>query len=287
MQKIKRFFYVSLCCGLVCIGQAMAADLQAGLAAYERQDYQTALVQLMQLAEAGDANAQYIMGRMFGRGEGVVQDFVEAHKWFNLASSKGHVMALPARAAISERMNAEQLAEAQQKASNWRPLGAATANITMTTTTPITTPTPALAQQSITAVPPSATVNQAPSSQPSVNATPSHATTQLAMTQLPAPPSVQVAPAEVSDETLIANIQLELKRVGYGMRIIDGKLGGQTRQAIKNYQLRQGLAVTGTPSPQLLTHLRSQLGSQPTIRRARPARIKSLPLPPRSQRLLD
>ena len=39
-----------------------AADFQAGLQAYERKDYATAVKEWQPLAEKGDANAQYNMG---------------------------------------------------------------------------------------------------------------------------------------------------------------------------------------------------------------------------------
>ena len=40
-------------------------DVKEGVAAYERGDYKTALNQLRPLAEQGDAEAQYHLGKMY------------------------------------------------------------------------------------------------------------------------------------------------------------------------------------------------------------------------------
>ena len=40
-------------------------------------------------ANAGDANAQYSLGVMYGTGEGVVESNVNAHMWLNLARAQG------------------------------------------------------------------------------------------------------------------------------------------------------------------------------------------------------
>lgn len=101
---------------------SLAADFDRGMAAYERGAYDTALQELTQLAEAGDADAQFVLGRMHARGAGVIQDFVEAYKWYNLAAAGGQRLAPAARDALGERMSAEQLAAAQARARDWQPL---------------------------------------------------------------------------------------------------------------------------------------------------------------------
>ena len=64
----------------------MAADFQAGLQAYRRGDYATALEELLSLAEQGSASAQYRLGVMYDGGFGVAQDYAEAEKWYRLAA---------------------------------------------------------------------------------------------------------------------------------------------------------------------------------------------------------
>ena len=65
------------------------ADYQDGLEAYERGDYATAMQEWRPLAEQGDAIAQYNFGLMYAFGQGVVQDYAEAVKWYRLAHGGG------------------------------------------------------------------------------------------------------------------------------------------------------------------------------------------------------
>jgi len=60
--------------------------------------------------------------RRAGRHVGILWvtcDLIEAHKWFNLAASKGHEEASWCRADISEEMTAREIAEAQRRARQW------------------------------------------------------------------------------------------------------------------------------------------------------------------------
>ena len=40
-------------------------------------------------AESGDRNAQYQLGNMYGSGQGVSKDYVEAAKWYRKAAEQG------------------------------------------------------------------------------------------------------------------------------------------------------------------------------------------------------
>ncbi len=53
----------------------------------------TAVEQLRARAEQGDAEAQFKLGRMYGKGEGVPQDGVQAVAWFRKAAEQGHAKA--------------------------------------------------------------------------------------------------------------------------------------------------------------------------------------------------
>nr|WP_281379207.1 peptidoglycan-binding protein [Halomonas campaniensis] len=88
---------------------------------YERQEYRQALQEFGAAARRGDADAQYMLGRLHEAGSGTAQDFVEAHKWYNLAAARGHRHAAEARDSLAQRMTAGQVAEAQQAARGWRP----------------------------------------------------------------------------------------------------------------------------------------------------------------------
>ena len=54
------------------------ADFNEGLAALARGDYATALRAWQPLAEQGDARAQFNLGLMYRKGEGVPQDYKAA-----------------------------------------------------------------------------------------------------------------------------------------------------------------------------------------------------------------
>ncbi|MGR2737900.1 peptidoglycan-binding protein [Billgrantia sp. Q4P2] len=91
------------------------------LQSYERQEYRQALQMFDRLAAIGDADAQYMLGQMHEAGQGTLQDFVEAHKWYNLAAARGHRHAATARDAVAARMTVQQISEAQQSARAWQP----------------------------------------------------------------------------------------------------------------------------------------------------------------------
>jgi len=66
-----------------------ADSLENGIKAYKKSDYIQALELLCPIAEKGNILAQGILGRMYLRGEGVIQNYQEAAKWNSLAAKKG------------------------------------------------------------------------------------------------------------------------------------------------------------------------------------------------------
>jgi hypothetical protein len=71
----------------------VAADFDDGRAAYNRGDYETALFEWQLSAEQGNANAQFHLGVMYRHGEGVIQDYKEAVKWYIKAAEQGNATA--------------------------------------------------------------------------------------------------------------------------------------------------------------------------------------------------
>lgn len=65
------------------------AGLNEGLAAYDKAEFTTALKELAPLAEKGNAQAQYRLGKIFNLGQGLPPDKKEAAKWFHLAAQQG------------------------------------------------------------------------------------------------------------------------------------------------------------------------------------------------------
>ena len=71
-------------------------------------------------AAAGDVAALFNLGVAYSTGSGgVTCDLIEAHKWFNLAASRGHEEASWCRADVSDEMTAREIAEAQRRARRW------------------------------------------------------------------------------------------------------------------------------------------------------------------------
>ena len=70
-------------------------------------------------ADAGVADDQFRAGLLFSTGEGVSQDLVTAHKWFNLAAMNGIEEAREIRAEISMDMSTQEIARAQKMACEW------------------------------------------------------------------------------------------------------------------------------------------------------------------------
>ncbi len=64
-------------------GVASAGPLEDSRAAYQRGDYATAMALLRPLAESGHAAAQYGLGLMYVRGDGVPQDYAQALPYWN------------------------------------------------------------------------------------------------------------------------------------------------------------------------------------------------------------
>src|SRR5689334_6799617 len=66
-----------------------AFDFKAGVEAYNRGDFGAALKEWRPVAEAGDANAQYNIGMLYARGQGVPQDYRQAAEWYRKAAEQG------------------------------------------------------------------------------------------------------------------------------------------------------------------------------------------------------
>ena len=75
-------------------------------------------------AADGDESAYFDLGVIYSTGShGATSDLIEAHKWFNLAASRGHEEAAWCRADISDEMTAREIAEAQRRAREWLSAG--------------------------------------------------------------------------------------------------------------------------------------------------------------------
>ena len=95
------------------------AEYEVGQIAWDAGRPSEALAAWQSSAEAGDGRAMLALGRVYARGLGVPQDFVEAHKWLNLAAGLGSAEAATERDALANEMTAEERAEARKLARAW------------------------------------------------------------------------------------------------------------------------------------------------------------------------
>ena len=56
---------------------------------------------------------------MYSEGQGVPQDYIQAHIWFNLAATQGKKGAAENRNIIAKRITPADLSKAQRLASEW------------------------------------------------------------------------------------------------------------------------------------------------------------------------
>ena len=76
---------------------------------------------------AGVADMLFELGMMYSVGRDVEVDLVSAHKWFNLAASKGNAEAVRLRREIANQMSDADIGDAQRAAREWLRLRAAAA----------------------------------------------------------------------------------------------------------------------------------------------------------------
>ena len=67
-------------------------------------------------AEQGYAKAQYNLGLMYDNGEGVIQDNVYAHMWCNIAASNGSENAKKGKDILAKQMTPQDISKAQDLA---------------------------------------------------------------------------------------------------------------------------------------------------------------------------
>jgi len=85
MRKIRPLLFLLI----YTITTTVRADFNDGVVAYLMADYDKAFTTMQSLAETSDHGyAQYYMGMMYLKGQGVDQDYEAASNWFRKASEK-------------------------------------------------------------------------------------------------------------------------------------------------------------------------------------------------------
>ena len=122
MNNLKNQFSIQMILVIVLIAMSsVRADYESGQQAWNAGRPADALIEWRAAAEAGNRRAMLALGRLFVKGLGTPQNYIDAHMWFNLAASRGEVAAITERDALAEKMTSANLAEAQKRASNWQP----------------------------------------------------------------------------------------------------------------------------------------------------------------------
>ena len=77
------------------------------------------LSQKLSAAEKGQVDALYELGLLYSTGIDVDQDYIEAHKWLNLAAIMGDERAVKDRAELASEMTSSEVREALRQARLW------------------------------------------------------------------------------------------------------------------------------------------------------------------------
>ena len=91
----------------------------AGLIAFRKGDYLTALANLLPAAVQGDPSAQFLLGGMYRDGAGIPPDAPQAYLWWTLASGQGHLEATHFLARLRAEMSEDDLARAADLLNEW------------------------------------------------------------------------------------------------------------------------------------------------------------------------
>jgi hypothetical protein len=195
------------------------ADYGRGLDAYTRADYAEAVRQLTPAAEAGDPEAELMLGRLYAWGLGVPQDLGLATQWFDRAIAHGEPDARIDREEVERIMPPQQRVELRPPPS-------------------MTQPAPDQQEERIVLLAPrSGQVAELPAELPV--ATPSPAADR----------PYRLEPEGGLDG--IRRVQRDINRGGYHAGPVDGIVGRLTRQGIRAYERDHGWPVTGRIGPRL------------------------------------
>lgn len=80
------------------------------------QDYTEAVRWYRLAAERGNAAAQYGLGFMYAMGRGVTQNDVYAHMWWNIAAVDGNVNAINQKDMLNKYLTPQDISKAQDLA---------------------------------------------------------------------------------------------------------------------------------------------------------------------------
>ena len=85
----KNHFLLAFLCSF-CFTLNASADYIDGQRAYASGDYGAAILEWTQVAQDGNARAQYNLGWMHANGRGTAQDYKQAIKWYTKSAEQGN-----------------------------------------------------------------------------------------------------------------------------------------------------------------------------------------------------
>ena len=91
-----------------------------GVTAYRAFEFEEAAEWFLKAAEQGDAEAQFLLGRMHFDGNSLSIDNVTAYMWFDIAAGNGLRAGVRYRDGIAKKMTEDEVATARQRADAWR-----------------------------------------------------------------------------------------------------------------------------------------------------------------------
>jgi len=111
--------YVGILTAVIAAGMPAAwADKSDALIAYESGNYKEAARQFRPLAEDGDAEAQYYLGYMYEKGQGVAKDQAIMRKWYQRAADGGNAKA-QYKVAVGYAFGLAGLPQSDEDAAKW------------------------------------------------------------------------------------------------------------------------------------------------------------------------
>lgn len=253
------------------------ATYSDGQTAFNSGNYLHAYQELSTPANQGDPRAQYLLGRMYMDGNGVTQDYVQAHMWLNLATTGSVSEARGYRDAVGSRMTGQQIATAQEMARTWRstsPTGSVVSAVPQATIGYSVLNTQRLLNQlGHDAGPADGAMGR--STQAGIRSYQYskglEATGRLSQDLFDRiavdagyagnagagiPPATIINTVDAKPYSqLVSEVQTKLRAMDYGVGSATGQMNSETEAAIRDYQDDVGLRATGVADADLLRHL--------------------------------
>jgi len=78
-----------------------------------KQEFPEAMKWYRKAAEQGVVAAQYSLGTMYHRGDGVTKNLFTTYAWYTIAAANGHTLAVTWKANTAKQLTRAQLAQAE------------------------------------------------------------------------------------------------------------------------------------------------------------------------------